>query len=121
MSSVPKTFRAVIATNSASSVNQALSFWAFFAPDRPALPLVAELVAVSLLTIVCTSWISLAIVTLIFSGSLSLSLHCSRLTVSVIVVPYPGSGTRHFFPSRMLSSGSPVSRLRSSPVTLTVT
>ena len=68
-----------------------------------------------------TSSTRLARITVTFSGSLILSAQLIFVTRSEIVVPYSGSGTRHRLPTTMWSSGSPVSRLNSSPVTVTVT
>ena len=60
-------------------------------------------------------------VTVTFFGSRILSLQLSFVIFSVIVVPNSGSGTRHFRQIVSLSSGSPVSWLRSTPSTVIVT
>ena len=43
------------------------------------------------------------------------------MTRSVIVIPLSGSGTRQRFPRTILSRASPVARLMSSPLIVTVT
>ena len=72
-------------------------------------------------TMLATSSTRLARVTVSFFGSLILSAQLSFVTFSRIVVLYSGSGTRHFRPITMWSSGSPVSALMSSPATVIVT
>ena len=67
-----------------------------------------------------TSSTLLAIVTVISSGFLILSPQFSFVTRAVIVIPLSGSGSLQRLPKVILSSFSPVLRLRSSPVTVTV-
>ena len=113
----PATASAIIPTWVLVSTNQAWSSSAFFAPVRPAFPLALA----SWFTMLATSSTRLAMVIVIFSGSLILSAQLIFVTFSRIVVPYSGSGTRHFRPTTMWSSGSPVSWLISIPPTVTVT
>ena len=113
----PATASATMATWSVVSTNQAWSSSSFFAPARPARPLLA----LWLLMMLATSSTWFASVTVTFFGSLILSAQAIFVTRSVMVVPYSGSGIRQFRPTTMWSIGSPVASLRSSPVTVTVT
>ena len=117
----PMMASATMATWSLVSTNQAWSSSIFFFAPRPPPLRLASLPAACWLKMLAMSSFSLASTTFILSWLLILSGHCSRVTFSRIVVPNSGSGTRHTRFSRSASSGSPVSRLRSSPLTVTVT